>query len=251
MKRFTLLLTALIMVLCFSAGKAFAEHYPETPTDWKVTFDGGDSLKTNYTDQEISNILKNMQPNDSATLEFTLVNDYDKPVAWWMSNEVMKSLEENSVASDGAYTYELMYYPSDGSDPVSIYYSNVVGGTDSQDGLKEATEALNEDNLDEKCFFLEEIAAHGTARVTIRIKLDGEAEANSYQNTDAQLGIRFVVELLKTEPREEHRKKVVYTGDPNDLRPYYLTATASFLVMVAGGLYLYKTRKEEEAYENH
>ncbi len=134
-----------------------------------------------------------------------------------MWNEVIKSLE-SSAKSGGGYTYELSYTHPDGSTVDKIYSSDRVGGEDAPtgyEGLKEATANLKD------YFFVDTLPAGTFVFVELKIKLDGETQGNVYQTKDADLKMRFAVEIPN--------KSVVKTGDDHNFTPLYIG-------MLAGGL---------------
>ena len=127
LKKILTLIFALVILLPVSVR---ADNYPRIDTDWKVTFDGS-KLKSNYNSTAIAEALKGMQPGDTADLEFTLVNNYDTEVSWWVGNDVLKSFEDLSKATGGAYVYELNYTDQKGNDSI-IYSSKAVGGDNEE-----------------------------------------------------------------------------------------------------------------------
>ncbi|MBR0384933.1 MAG: hypothetical protein IJI05_00120 [Erysipelotrichaceae bacterium] len=251
MKKSLLKLTAVLTVICIFLPPVHAEEFPDHDTDWQVSFDGGNTINSNYTDQEIADALAGMQPGDSATLKFKVINKHSKSTYWWMENTAVQSLEDSAdVARYGGYAYEVLYYPSDGSDPITIYSSKEIGGSaDSRgEGLHQATEGMGEENLDENFFFLDEIASGANGELVITVVLDGDSQANSYQLTEAVLRLRFAVEVRDVTPREEHR--IVYTGDSSNLQLYVIGAGASGLLVIISAIYLYRTRKGDKVYES-
>ena len=237
LKKILTLIFALVILLPVSVR---ADNYPRIDTDWKVTFDGS-KLKSNYNSTAIAEALKGMQPGDTADLEFTLVNNYDTEVSWWVGNDVLKSFEDLSKATGGAYVYELNYTDQKGNDSI-IYSSKAVGGDNEEYvGLHGATDALK------NMFHLGKIGAHKTAVVTLHIELDGETQNNSYQDTLARLQINFAVELPAT---DEVRFVVPDTAtgigflddiiSSTGVSLYILMALVCFLLMMVSGAYLYR-----------
>lgn len=229
-----------IMFLLPVAGVQ-ADSYPKIETDWRVVFKDK-KLTSNYDSATINAALRGMQPGDDAVLEFTLVNDYNQTVGWWASNDIIKSFEESSVASGGAYGYALEYVDPNSNRTV-LYSSESVGGENQTFiGLHGATDALN------NRFYLGEIPAGKTAVVRVKVSLDGETQNNSYQDTLASLQINFAVELPDERrfviPKTGLLSKVLdnlFTGTKVDL--YFLSSIVSFLLMIVLGAYLYVNRK--------
>ncbi len=248
MKKITIYISLVLALTLSVCRVSKADTYPQKETDWRIVYDGGNSLKTNYTSSDVSNAIKGMQPGDTAHLRFIIENRTNKEASWWMENYVIKSLEDDSAAHNGAYTYELIYKPSMGDD-VIIFSSKEVGGSANADtdreGLHQATEALNENNLDENYFFLEELPAHASGELVLTLKLDGESQANDYQNTLARLRLRFAVEVITVEP-----KKIVYTGNRDDNQVSFSWQSALGIgLILCSSLYLYLSYRKEKAHE--
>ena len=208
---------------------AFAEHFEGQP-DWTVKFTTADKLESNFKSSDIVDFLKELQPGDDATFTIRLVNDSKKTINWYFLNQILQSLEDSQAsAAGGAYSYLLVYQPSDGA-AVTIYDSKTVGGE-----LKESEpEGLH--GVDSA---LKDYIALGTMKpgkagvVTLTVSLDGETQGNGYQNTMADLRMRFAVEIVP-----DH--KIIKTGDESiKLAPYYIVMAASgllFLVLAIDGL---------------
>ena len=99
-----------------------------------------------------------------------------------MTNEIIKTLEDGSKATNGAYEYRLAYVDSQNNETL-IYDSSTVGGDRSQ-GLKEIK------GLDDY-FYLGRLAKNDVGYVTLTLSVDGETQGNSYQATMAQLEMKF------------------------------------------------------------
>ena len=254
-KKISVLLIAFILMLPVSVK---ADSYPKTPTDWKVTFNG-ETLESNYDEDDINEALKGMQPGDTADLEFTLVNAYKEAVDFWAGNQALKTLEDTRESTTGgAYTYQLTYTDPSGAKTV-LYDSKTVGGEnddttgeDGEDltGLKGATNALSD------LFLLGRVEPGKSAKLTLHIELDGETQGNLYQDTLAQLRFSFAVEIPAT-----GTIIIPYTGTEgkgfldnilanSELNYYLLGALASFLLTVVFGLLFYINRKGRKAYED-
>ena len=239
------IINTVLAVLCFftSALHVYAEEYPLDQKEWNVTYDGKE-LRSNYSAEEINAALDGMQPGDSAHLRFNLINQTSTPVDWWMENEVLKSLEDGSnTAKDGAYSYTVTYTSSSGMKRV-LYTSDVVGGEQEQfTGLHEATDALDE------YLWLEQIAGNSRGVLEIEFLLDGETQANRYQDTLGRLKVDFAVEPVPVEEKNEPRKivRVVYmpnTGDNSHTGLYIALQIVSGLMLV--WIFLVLRRKGRE-----
>ena len=238
-KLFTILFTLFLLLPSYTVK---ADHYPRIDTDFSVTFNGT-ALTGNYDEASINKALQGMEPGDDADLVFTIRNNYKDAAEFWMSNDILKSFEDGSTASGGAYSYELRYKDSKGNTTV-IYTSRAVGGEGNQlVGLHEATDAL--DSL----FLLEKIPAGKSGELTIHIELDGETQANIYQDTLARLRINFAVELPN---QDVIRIRVPKTSgsamaEAIPLGFHFLLCGISFILTVLFGYLLFFKRRKEEA----
>lgn len=104
-KRFAAILLGLAL-LATSATVAFAED-----EDKSVTFNG-ETLTADYKDVAVRQEVFTMQPGDTTNIDIELRNDVGSSATWYISNEVLQSLEESNGAKDGAYTYRLVYNPA-------------------------------------------------------------------------------------------------------------------------------------------
>ena len=143
-----------------------------------------------------------------------------------MENKVIKSLEDGTAASGGAYTYILIYTGVDGKEK-KIYSSETVGGETenaSPVGLHEADAAI-EDTVS-----LGDIPAWKSGKLTLKVALDGESQGNNYQTSAAEITLRFVVDV-----DTPGGGKIVKTGDDANLTPFYAAMLVSgilFLILV-------------------
>ncbi len=254
MKKWLVSLTAMTTGLCLLSYTVNAETYDTTGKNYNVTFNGN-ALVSNYSTGAFQEQIQGMQPGDDAIFEISLKNQYDTPVDWYMENNVIKSFEDQTTASDGAYTYKLDYYSPSGV-RTELYNSEFVGG-DSDDGnvggqgLHEATTALGEEYL-----YLDRIATGANSRVVLRVALDGETQINNYQDTEAIVNLIFAVELPKTTPGEPDSvkpssgtgKRIIYvpnTADPFKALPYFITGLLSLLLFIWSAYLLWRTRDEK------
>ena len=174
---------------------AFAEDF-QGSDHWLVEF-LGDEMVSNFQSHQIQEEIYNIQPGDSVIFEVELTNKADFTTDWYMTNEVLRTLEEsNNCAEGGAYTYILTYVDPEGTENV-LYNSEVVGGEEDitleGEGLHQATNNL------EEYFFLDRLQAGEGGSVSLYVKLDGETQGNDYQDTLARLQVNFAVEKVFTE----------------------------------------------------
>ena len=224
---FLLLFTVLLSVI----PTAFAV------SDGYVTFTSAGRLsEENFNvDQMFDDIL----PGDTRSYTVHLTNENSKTTRWYMSNEVMKTLE-NNVASGGAYTYRLEYYNPSGT-KTTLFDSSRVGGEqpsgDGRVGLREATTNL------ENYFFLDTLNTNDRGRVVLTIGLEGETQGNSYQDTQARIRMNFAVEPSNPSPSNSTTARAVKTGDENNLVPYYIAMGITGLLFLYLALDAYTDRK--------
>lgn len=234
---------------------------------WTVTFDSKKQMISNFSNKDFADVLTYMQPGDSANIQITIKNTYPDAIDWYMTNEVIQSLEDAStVARDGAYSYLLTYTPETGAMKV-LYDSENVGGEKKEDelqGLHEATNAL------EDYFFLDTLEHGKTGVVKLRVMLEGETQGNDYQDTFARLKIDFAVELpvvfqdekevfhfvnkikekyiTKTDEtiyiRDEETPLVVKTGDETDMTFLFIAGGILGLLLLLLSLLGMRLRKE-------
>ena len=194
-KKIGYLAMAAALILCRSGITAHAEDYTGEK-GWKVEFTG-EKMESNFQSSALSDAVYALQPGDSVTLSLTLKNADSQNTDWYMTNEVLASLEDSQgAAGGGAYTYRLAYTGSTGEENI-LYSSESVGGekdSGAGTGLHEAT-----DNLEE-FFYLDRLASGEGGTVTLKVVLDGETQGNTYQNTLASLQMNFAVEKAGAAP---------------------------------------------------
>lgn len=238
------------MVLLLSA--LFSQTIEAEPTTFDVTFTGR-KIEGNDNGTNVYDVLKGMEPGDSADIVFVLNNSSKKNVAFWMKNDALRTFEEDSFASNGAYTYELTYTSAAGNE-LTLYSSNEVGGEktnpgdDNLTGLHEATEALKD------YFFLEEYEPGQGGRVTLHVELEGETPLNSYQETLAKLQFVFATEVIG-----EREIKVFIIpktgvdgvrGNSSKNTNSSLIALVSLAVMLMSIIYLILMKKKDKKHRN-
>ena len=156
--------------------------------DWSVSFSGS-GMESNFTSADLDEVIYDMQPGDTATFQVALINEHSKEADWYMSNDIVISMEDSMEASGGAYEYLLTYTDADGEE-TTIYSSETVGGEDTTGGagLHKVSDALGE------WFYLSRRAGGASGTVNLEVKLDGETIGNDYQNKLAELAMQFAAE---------------------------------------------------------
>ena len=223
--------------------------------DWWVEF-LGEEMVSNFQSHQIQEEIYNIQPGDSVIFEVELTNKADFTTDWYMTNEVLRTLEEsNDCAEGGAYTYILTYVDPEGTENL-LYNSEVVGGEEDitleGEGLHQATNNL------EEYFFLDRLQAGEGGLVSLYVKLDGETQGNDYQDTLARLQVNFAVEKVLTETITNNITiteknvitnvitEVVKTGDESKVVLFSVLALASGIVLLVLALISMKNRHQEK-----
>ena len=247
MKKILICLSLIMIVFNATVTKLNADEDSFGPYD--VTFiNETKKFESNYNQQEILEKLQGMQPGDKATIVFHLNNAYNAPTKWYMTNEATRPFEDDARNSvdGGNYTYRLSYVDGFGTEK-SIYDSEAVGG-DKTEGLRDATNALTD------MFALDTINSGESTTLTLYFELDGETQANNYQDVIGQIQVNFAVEMdvdekPKPKPQEkveqgETQKTVVnkktvrkviylpYTGDESKINLYIALEVMLFLLLV-------------------
>ena len=195
-KKIAALMCATAMFLSMP-GTAYAEVSTVTGS---VEFTAENKLDSNGT-ADLNAAVGAMQPGDEIIISIQVANTSGQAANYYMTNEVMSSLEdtEGTNASGGAYEYVLTYTDSAGS-TTDLFRSTALGGTgatvDDRVGLKGATSGL------EEYIFLETLESGWTGTVTLQVGLDGETQGNSYQGTAANLQMNFAVDTDTTVTRD-------------------------------------------------
>ena len=156
--------------------------------NWKAEFTG-DKLESSFTSEGFADEIKDLQPGDSILIRIAVKNSSVGDTNWYVSNEVLRSLEDGSPANGGAYTYRLAW--EKGGEEDVLFNSETVGGENEQterQGLYGATSGL------EDSFYLDTLGSGEEGEISLRVALDGETQGNDYQNTLARLRLNFAVE---------------------------------------------------------
>ena len=162
-----------------------------------------------------------------------------------MTNEVLQSSEDaKSVANGGAYEYRLAYTNQAGEE-TELYNSETVGGEGS-DGLHEASDSL------EDYFYLYRLENGQSGMITLRVKVDGEAQGNDYQLTLAKLKMTFAVEkvtettIRKTPGNKNVITNTVKTGDTSKILLFCALALISGIILLILGVNSMKDRRRRK-----
>lgn len=229
----------MLVLLCSLGVSAYAEHLTGA-SGWKVTYTTKGTMDSNFRTKDYNDPVKGLQPGDDITFTVTLKNENSADTDWYMTNEVLHSLEDRSkdtATAGGAYTYTLIYTSPKGTTR-TLYDSDTVGGENvsaAGEGLHEATSALKD------YFYLDTLKANETATVTLTVALDGETQGNDYQDTLADLQMNFAVEAKGSSTRAN----VVKTGDEMRLFPLYVVMVLSGLLFLYLAIDSLRQRRKE------
>ena len=217
---------------------AMAESIPH-PGNWRVTYTSDGKMTDNYSASEYVDAVSGLQPGDDITFAITLSHENDSKADWYIANDVVKTLEEHSEASGSAYEYRLTYTNPSGQ--VSTLYDSEVVGGDEGNGLADATNAL------EDYIGLGQLSKGQTAKVELRVALDGETEGNAYFDTLARLKLKFAVEP-EPEPTRRTERRTVQTGDETRSRlfPLYVIMAVSGVALAGLATYGVIERRKEK-----
>ena len=272
MKNKSLALAMMAVMMAGSALTVRAEHHSVGGDQWKVQFTGKE-MKSTFTSKDITDAISVIEPGDDIEIKIKLENTDSRRATWYMTNEVLQTLEESqSAASGGGYTYNLTYTPGDSTQEALVLYdSENVGGEKNSaagEGLKEVMS-----NLDDKDWlYMDQLKPKESGTVSLTVGLDGETQGNGYQNTLARLQLNFAVERAAAAPSggggsSSHRnpsdpggstpasapapESVIYspgtvqTGDPSSMLLWSAAALASGLALMVFVVCFYKKKREE------
>ncbi|MDD2978634.1 MAG: sortase B protein-sorting domain-containing protein [Hespellia sp.] len=239
-KKILCLAMTAIMVVGMSMT-TFAEDY-QGKDGWLAEFKGSE-IDTNFASSDLMDEASNIQPGDSIELKVQIKNSSSDQTDWYMTNEVIQSLEDaKTSASGGGYEYRLTYYNSSNTETV-LYDSTTVGGDGTSEngtGLHQATGSL------ENYFYLDRLNKDQSGSVHLKITVDGETQGNNYQQTLAKLQINFAVEKVAAATTQNVVKNVVQTvktGDNTRILLLSAIALVSGVVLLVLGFYSLKKRK--------
>lgn len=209
---------------------AYAEHITGS-SDWHVTYTKNGQMEDNYSESGTEADIRKLQPGDDLTISVELRHENESSADWYLSNEVLKSLEAGDATGSG-YGYVLAYEGDGGTR--EIYRSSTVGGTGST-GLLEATPTLDD------YFYLDTLSPGRHGKVTLTVSLDGETEQNAYFNQFARIRLSFATEARKVptpstgsesdgdtgSSAPAGTRDIVKTGEETNLLPLYMAMLVS------------------------
>ena len=166
--------------------------------EWKVTYTGL-SFESTYEADKAT--LSNAMPGDTINFTVDYVNGTGESADFYMSADVLKTLEDNNKATGGAYTYKITSTTT--ANP-TVFDSETIGGDASADSVVGLAQV---DEGEGAYFSLGTVASGKSGTVTISIDLDGNSQNNSYMSALAQLNIKFGAEPVseKEENKTEYK----------------------------------------------
>ena len=232
-KTFALLFIGLLLwgmlPLCAEAETFYGDD------SWNVTFNGS-KMVSSFHSSDIDDVILQIEPGDAAIIHITLKNTSRKTTHWYMTNEILRSLEDSqTIAEGGAYGYTLTYAGPSGK-MLAFFDSDAVGGegiTPTGEGLHQVPDAL------EDYFYVGELRSNQSGTITLGVRLDGETQGNAYQDTLARLQMRFAVE------ENTAASTIPKTGDPGWVLLFSGVMLVSGLILLA--LAIARWHKKEEA----
>lgn len=209
MKKCIGILLALLLCGCLAAS-CFAESFSgEAGRYVTLTADG---KMESYLDADKHTAL---EPGDDITFSVRVDNKNPARTEWYMKNEILRSLEDQSAsASGGAYSYRLAFVPDGGAETV-LFDSDTVGGAGESPagvGLHQADNALRE------YFYFATLAPGEGGTVTLYVAFEGESQGNAYQDTLADMRLNFAVVILG-DGSENETKPTEFDGTPDEPNP--------------------------------
>ncbi len=249
---------ALAALLAFGGAAPVYAVEQEGRDGWKAEFTGK-AIESNFTSSAFAEEISGLEPGDTIRIQIAVKNSSKKGTDWYMSNEVLESLEDASPAAGGAYQYELSYQ---GSGETKVLYSSTsVGGENvsgAGEGLHEASDSL------EQFFYLDHLSGGKEGTITLVVGLNGETQVASYQNTLARLRLNFAVEETAgngggsssgggngggspTPGSAVYSPGAVQTGDPGGMAFWSALALLSgLLLLVCAVVSMRRERREEQ-----
>lgn len=222
-KIISVILAIVILVPCLTAV-SYAEGF--NSSGWAANFTGKE-IVTNFSQADVTAVVSKIEPGDSVTFSVDVRNSAAYNTDWYMTNEVITSLEESrAAAKNGSYEYSLTYTDPYGS-VTTIFSSDSVGGEGGD--IKVSTGNLKD------FFYLDQLKPGESGKVKLNVVIDGESDGNWYWNTAAKLKMNFAVEKSGTNSTYYAAK----TGDDFSVVIWAVVFSAS----IAAVIVLVKNRK--------
>lgn len=205
----------------------------------------------NYNASEYVDQVSHLQPGDDITFTVSAVHENADAADWYVSNDVITSLENSKADAEGSNYEYLLQWEGPSKEVRTLYDSEHVGGdrdnASDPEGLNEATDAMDE------FIFLENMKKGQSGKITLKVTLDGETEGNAYFDTLAQVKVRFAVEPRATDEKTVHHERtitqnrsLVRTGDETRLFPLYVAMFVSGVALMSLLVWSIRDRRNEK-----
>ena len=126
-RRMIRVLLSLVMILAVTVSVWADDSAHYTGKENWVTYTKAGELESNFATGSYEENIEGLLPGDDITFTVTLKNENEASTDWYMSNDVIKSLEDAAdAANGGAYEYELTYVDPEGNEDVK-FSSDTVG----------------------------------------------------------------------------------------------------------------------------
>ena len=183
-KRYLNIVLALAVAFAGFVGFNIDAQAETETVSWDVTYTGS-GFESTYSADKAK--LTGVTPGDTISFSVDYINGTSENADFYMSADVLQTLEKNTDAEGGAYSYTI--YNGTGGSQTAIFDSETVGG-DATDVV-----GLDQVNGNEGAYFsLGTIPSGSSGKVTIAIVLDGNSQSNSYMSALAELQIKFGAE---------------------------------------------------------
>ena len=230
-----ILLTAIALMVGMTAAPVMAKS---SSYNGKCYFNGA-KIVSDFSSSKIADKVTALQPGDKVQFKVKYTNKYGKKTNWYLSNEVLQTLEKADAArkvpkgtgtpENGGYTYSLIHTDKKGK-KTTIFSNEKVGGEAKpakMEGLEQATNATKD------WFFIQTLDKGESGELELTVAFEGETEVNDYMDTDGGLALRFAVDLntAKADNPDEPDNPVVSTPQTGDNSSMLIP----FLIMLAAG----------------
>ena len=196
-------LAAAIMAAMLIGGTTTLKAVEENP-GIVFTGDSQNYFSFNVDKDEFSNKFTGMIPGETRSEEFTLSNQDDRELRFYINASVLSDLTNDNISASGAvYTITLL---RDGEE----FYRGIIGGAEGT--LKD----MNSGNISQNQL-IATLKKGESSRITMKIGIDGESMDNDYQNTAGQLRLEFNVEQGEVVTPDDvviKKENVIYVEKP-------------------------------------
>lgn len=240
-----LLITGLSICLSLLLSVNVAKAEDDSPF---ITFDGNASqyFEFNTNQNELTDKFMGMMPGEERSETFTLVNNDQREMKFYLNTQVLKDLGEDSKTKGAVYEIS---FTRDGEE----FYRGTIGGEDGS-LVDLSGQSMGENML------MASLKENEKSVIKMSIGIDGDSMTNSYQNAAGELQFEFSVEyddpevvqptivekIVKLPGKQINRYiNAVKTGDYTELLPLVVgLAISAGLILV-----LVKTRKKKDTKE--